>query len=599
MNQTDIYQFIKAEESRFETDEIQIGENWYWNFRKHVQLIFHLVNGVFYTGQNDWTRAFKQVMRPLIRLSLWTEDIEVKDVVFFIEEQTGRALSFLIKKYHDEVYVREHDLDTVFDDISESDITYGGALAQKGVEKPEVLPLQSIAFCDQTDILGGPLFFKHYFTPSKLREMSKYGWGDEKNGATISLEELCILATYEKDSAGTLNTKQNRVPGKTIEVYIGHGNLPEHYLENNNEMEYQCNQVQIVAFYIGKDQQKQGVTLYRKKEEEGNLMFHTSESVYQRALGRGDGEALLPQQIWTNWLTIHKYSLLEAASKVPLQTDDSSYSNRNKIQDMEQLEVTVLEDGKQIRRIETASPNNIGLFENSINEVYESAQLNASAFDSLMGKEESAGMTFRGQRDLIQTGRGWHDRRRGQRAKFIEKIYRAWIIPDIIKEITKGQKFLATLSSEELIWVADQMATKTVDDKIKGMVLSGKMVTKEDQDMMIQVFKKDFFKKGNKHLVEILKDEFKDIEVKIGINVAGKQKNLMALSDKVFSIIETAMANPQGFMQTMQVPALARAFENVLEYSNIPIPDFYSLIQTQPPVISPMQPKQEKMPVKT
>ena len=101
MNQTDIYQFIKAEESRFETDEIQIGENWYWNFRKHVQLIFHLVNGVFYTGQNDWTRAFKQVMRPLIRLSLWTEDLEVKDLVFFIEEQTGRALSFLIKKYHD------------------------------------------------------------------------------------------------------------------------------------------------------------------------------------------------------------------------------------------------------------------------------------------------------------------------------------------------------------------------------------------------------------------------------------------------------------------------------------------------------------------
>src|SRR3990167_1214858 len=211
-NNPDIYSWIHAEETKFETDEIQLGTNWFWNFHSHVQLIFHLINGVFYTGANDWMRAFKQVMRPLIRLSLWTEDLEVKDVVFFIEDQGGRALSFLIKKYHDEVYVREHNLDTVFDEISESDITYGGVLVQKGTEKPEVLPLQSIAFCDQTDMLGGPLFFKHYFTPSKLKEMSKFGWGEEKNGATITLEELCTLATYEKDSAGTLNTRQNQVP---------------------------------------------------------------------------------------------------------------------------------------------------------------------------------------------------------------------------------------------------------------------------------------------------------------------------------------------------------------------------------------------------
>src|SRR3990167_2930271 len=258
MNQTDIYQFIKAEESRFETDEIQIGDNWHWNFRKHVQLIFHLVNGVFYTGANDWTRAFKQVIRPLIRLSLWTEDLEVKDAVFFIEQQTGRALSFLVKKYHDEVYTREHNLDTLFDEIGESDITYGGALVQKGVDKPEVLPLQSIAFCDQTDILGGTVAFKHYFSPSKLREMSKIGWGNKKNGATISIEDLCTLATFEKDSQGTQNKKQNKVPSKVIEVYVVAGNMPEHYLEDNNDMEYHCPQVQVVAYYKKKDGTSEG-----------------------------------------------------------------------------------------------------------------------------------------------------------------------------------------------------------------------------------------------------------------------------------------------------------------------------------------------------
>lgn len=584
----DIYDWIKQEESRFETDEVQVGENWYWNFKKHVQLIFHLMHGQFYTGQNDWLRYFKQVMRPLMNLSLWTEDIEVKDVVFFIEEQSDRVLSFLLKKYYEEVYTREHDLDTFFDEVAESDIPYGGALIQKGADRPEVIPLQSVAFCDQTNILGGPVAFKHYFFPSKLRGMSEFGWGETKNGATILLEDLCTLATFDKDSSNTPGEKKNQVPGKTIEVYIVRGDMPENYLKEDGDEDYYCSQIQIIAFYVGKDSKKQGVTLYRKEEKEGNMKLFVANEVYNRALGYGDGEALLPQQIFTNFLSIHKMSMLEGGAKTPLVTDDQSFTNKNQIQDMENNEITTIEDGKSIRRIETINATNVQLYENSIRELYESGQFNVSAFDSSLGKEESAGTTFRGQNQLIAQGKGGHDRRRGKRAKFLEEVHRDWIIPDMVKDITKGKKFLASLSSEEMSWVADQLATNHTNRRITDMILKGKLVTKEEQDTFMQVFKQDFFKKGNKHLLEVLKEDFKGIGDKIGVNIANKQKNLSALSDKVFSIIESAMVNPQGFMQAMQNPALARAFENVLEYSNIPIPDFYSLIQSQP-VLSPMQ----------
>src|SRR3990167_8996149 len=153
MKHPTIYSYITAEESKFQTEEIQVGDNWMWNFRNHVQLIFHLKNGIFFTGENNWLRAFKNIMEPLLNLSYWTEDIEVKDVLFFIESTTGRALSFLIKKYHDEVYVREHNLDTMFDEITESDLDYGGVLVQDSKDVPEVLVLNDIAFCDQTDAL--------------------------------------------------------------------------------------------------------------------------------------------------------------------------------------------------------------------------------------------------------------------------------------------------------------------------------------------------------------------------------------------------------------------------------------------------------------
>lgn len=598
MNQPpSIYTYIKEEENNYQTNQIQVGDNWSWNMRDHIQLIFHLKNGVFYTGDNNWMRAYKNIMEPILNLSYWTEDIEVKDVVFYIEETAGKMLSFLVKKYHDEVYVKEHDLDMLFDEITESDIDYGGVLVQKGLEMPEILPLNSIAFCDQTDTLGSPIGFKHFFSPGKLREMSEYGWGEKGNGATISIEELCTLAQSEKESA-TLTGQKNKVPGKQIEVYIVRGNMPEHYLEDNNEMEYQCNQLQIVAFYTKKDQTKEGVTLYRKKEDEGNLKFFSSKKVYQRALGRGVGETLLHPQIWTNFLTIHKMGMLEAGSKVPLYTDDSSYSSKNKIQDMENLEITTIEDGKRIYQVPTVAPANIQLYEKEISDWFTFAQTAGSAQDPILGAQPVSGTTFRGQERTVAQGKGLHDRRRGQRAKFIEELYRWQILPDIKKEILKGKKFLATLSTEELSWLSEQITENAfsqykLDVVLSGGKINGQMMTEEMLVPMKEQFKRDFLKKGNKHLLEILKKEFQDVEIKMGIDVAGKQKNLAQLSDKLLSIFQFIFQNPQGFQQAMQIPALSKSFENLLEFGGMSIADFSSLLQPPAPSAqpSPMQPQ--------
>lgn len=576
MTPPSIYSYIKAEENNYETEEIQLGDNWYWNMRKHVQLIFHLKNGVFYTGENNWLRAFKNIMEPLLNLAYWTEDIEVKDVVFFIENKTGRVLSFLIKKYHDEVYVRENDLDTLFDEITESDLDYGGVLVQKTASGlPEVLPLNSIAFCDQVDALSGPTGFKYNFSPDGLRGMSQYGWGQESNGATVSIEELIQLASFEKDPPSVLSGTKNQVPGKNIEVYIVRGNLPEHYLKDNNNMEDYYNQVQIVAFYVNKKGDKEGVTLYRKKEVEGSIKFHTSKKIYGRALGRGTGEQLLHPQIWTNFLTIHKTSLLEAASKVPLYTDDSTYQNKNKIQDMENLEITTIEENKRIYQVPTAAPANIQLYEASINEWFEHSQLTGAAFDPILGKEATSGTTFRGQERTVAQGRGLHDRRRGQRAKFIEELYRDWIIPDMVKRIKKGKEFISTLTTDELQWVSDQLAENYAFNKQKEALLKG--VVPMQTETLKQMFKDSFSKKGNQHLLKILGDEFKDIEIRMGINIAGKQKDLAVLSDKILSIFQFVFANPQGFQAAMQIPALSKAFQDILEFSGLNQTDFLTL----------------------
>ena len=268
-------------------------------------------------------------------------------------------------------------------------------------------------------------------------------------------------------------------------------------------------------------------------------------------------------------------NMLESGSKIPLYTDDPNYQNKNKIQDMENLEITTIEDGKFIRQIPTIAPANIQLFEKSINEWYEQGQLIGSAFDPVLGKEPPSGTTFRGQAQNIQQGRGLHDRRRGQRAKFIEELYRDGFIPDMVKKITKGKKFMATLTSDELSWVSEQLAENYTYRKQVDAILNGQLP--EDREILKQEFLTNFAKKGNKHLLEILGDEFKDIEIKIGINVAGKQKNLSEMSDKVLSIFQLAFSNPQGFQQVMQIPGMASSFNDILEFSGMSSVDFSNI----------------------
>lgn len=575
-----IFGFIQAEEARFETEEIRVGKNWSWSMSNHIQLIFHLKNGIFYTGENNWLRAFKNIMEPILNLSDWMEDLEVKDVVFYIESQTGRVLSFLIKKYHDELYTKEHDLEKMFDDITEGDNAYGGVLVQKGVKRPEALPLQTIAFCDQTDILGGPIGFKHHFSPSKLRKMSEAGWGKEENGATISIEDLIVLAENDKEVAG-MDGKKNHTTGKTIEVYVVRGDMPEQYLKDNNNMELYYSQLHVVAFYVKQDGTKEGVCLYRKADYEDSLMFFTSKEVYGRALGRGVGEIMLHPQIWTNFLAIHKMNFLEAASKVPLYTDDQNYQNRNKIQDMENLEITTVEEGKKIFQVPTAAPVNVQLLSQAIAEWYDFAQLSGSAFDPLLGKGQPAGTTFKGQERVVSQASGSHEKKRGQRAKFIEKIYRAYIIPEIVNEIVNGKEFLATLTGEEIGWVSEQMADNFAFRKQVDAVLDGQEMP--DREMLREVFKQGFEKEGNRHLIKILKDEFRDIEIKIGINIANKQKDLAGMSDKLLSVLQYIFSNPQGFLQAMKIPALAKSFNDIIEFSGLNQADFATLVNTPVP----------------
>lgn len=592
----DIFGFVREQESNYERP-IPVG-NKEWSMRDHIERST-LYRDSDIVGTKTKYTPIKNITRPILNLSYRTEDIDVKDVQIYVDDKEKYHLSFLVKKYHDDVFVQQNDLDTFFDKLNQSRIDYGGGLSKRLKQGREVVPLQSIAFCDQTDILSGPIGIKHYYSPDQLLDMGKNGWGEKANGATTSLKELIKLSREEKKDNNTDDSKAS-TPGRYIEIYEVHGNLPKRYADREDDSGEYETRLFIVAFYrkeSGQDGQ-QGVILYTAPETETPFkLAQRGVGTFGRALDFGGAEELFEDQLWTNYAEIRKIQMLDSASKTVLGAtgpNSTLIANKNNTNNMENNEILDLGDG-DLKQIDTF-PRNFRLFDNYSLEKHEHAKDIGAAQDPLQGAAPSSGTPFASLQAQIQQGMGLHDYRRGIFAKHIEEIYRDDYIPQIIKEITKGHTFLSELSLDELQYVSDCLVRNETEKAKKEYVLNnlGEAMTDEMVAEYEQQVRDSFKKKGNKQFIEILKDEFKGMTLGVKVSVAGKSKNLGKAMDIIVNIFRFAAANPQGFMATMQIPGMASSFNQIVEYAGLSPVDFSDMSKAQemmqpPPEAQPQQ----------
>src|SRR3990167_3846595 len=115
----DIFGFIRTQESNY-ARPVPVGTKE-WSMKDHInRSTLHRDSDIVGT-KTKWT-VIKNVTRQILNLSYRTEDIDVKDVQIYVDDKDKYHLSFLVKKYHDDVFVQEHDLDTFFDKLNQSRI---------------------------------------------------------------------------------------------------------------------------------------------------------------------------------------------------------------------------------------------------------------------------------------------------------------------------------------------------------------------------------------------------------------------------------------------------------------------------------------------
>lgn len=553
---SNVFDYVKEEETAFKTTQVPIADGYEFNMYEHVRMSTLFRDSKFTKGANDYSRPFRNIIRRIRNLALVAMDIDVKDIQPFVNDSEKYYKSFLVKKYHPK-WARKNDLDTYIDELIESYEDYGLALSKHVNQvRAEVVPLQSIAFCDQSDVLSGPICIKHQYSPAQLKEFE---------GKWNNIDEVITLARKEKvDSSGNRTTK---TPGKFIEVYELDGLFPSAWLKekdstDEDEKNY-TQQIHIITFYKDEKNDKKGITLFKGKGDPKKYKALMRDKIFGRACGMGGIEELFQSQLWTNYDEIRIQEMLDASSKIVHITTDEGLASRNNINGVEQNEFLKASKDSITQQLNT-QPINLVAFQNASNRWEEHAKGIGSAYDAQLGQSPTAGTPFKLQ-DLVTTqGDSLHKKRQGKIATHLGEAYRDWYLPDLVKEMNNEQEFVEELSLDELEYCAESIVTITTNDRLKQMVLAGQDVTPEQRDLFKQLVKDEFMKSSTKFF-SILKNELKGLPVDVEINIAGKQKDLSHIADVMTNLLRQIMANPQGFLTTLQIPGASSAFNDLLE----------------------------------
>ena len=586
----EIYSYILEEEGAWRTARVPLASNWRdWNMFEHVDRSYLLKNSRFYQGTQDYRRPFNNIILPIANVNYRTEGFDVKDVQIYVDNAENYHKSFFARKFHN-WWAKENDIDTAIDESVESYFDYGLALVRNVNEaRPEVVKIKSrLAFCDQTNIMAGPICLKDQYTISELLEM-KGKW----NSAEI--DKAILMSRFEKPTTEGDTTK---TPGKYCELYDLEGMLPESWLgaekmgvewEDTGKYTYSR---YIVTYYTGMDAQKKGIILFKGKAKPSYKAL-VRDSIEGRACGRGGIEELFHPQIWTNYSELQISQMMEAVSKIILKTNKKKITALNNFSNMKHGQIVDL-DGEGTLEQLVLQPYNKAAFDNLINKWEQVARTIGSASDPALGLNPVSGTPLGTTEIVTQQGIGIHEYRQGKIATFWAGVYRDWVLPHLSTEINKGSKWLDELSLAELQDVAEKTTTKQSNDKIKQMILSGEIPTQEEIDAFRTTLKEAFMKGGEKRFLEIIKDEFAGLPTDVEISIKGKQKNLAEVTSKLNSVFRTLLT-PGVIQAVQQSEGLSDLLNQIFESVGFSPVNFGTITgqQMQPaqPVPSPMQPR--------
>ena len=139
-----------------------------------------------------------------------------------------------------------------------------------------------------------------------------------------------------------------------------------------------------------------------------------------------------------------------------------------------------------------------------------------------------------------------------------------WVIPHMVREIVKGKAFLSTLTSDQMEYVMKRVPRNRAVKRQIEDILSGR--TTQDLSIYEEEEKQKLLQNGNQQVLEVLKDEFKNVKMKVKVRVSSKQKDMAQFTDKLVNVLRQYLTLPP---EVKQDPVTVELLSQILEASGI------------------------------
>lgn len=469
---------------------------------------------------------------------------------------------------------------------------YGSAVVKTVKNKDglsiSVIPWDSL-IVDTVDFDNNPKIEVLQLTEAQLRLNKSYD------------QEAVTAMINAKQTRETLDKKNKDTKNDYYMIYEVHGLLPLSMLNGREEDENTfVQQMHVVSFVGGKKKGKddyEDFTLYSGRESKDPYRITHLIKEDNRTLSIGAVEHLFEAQWMVNHSTKAIKDQLDLASKLFFQTSDVNFVGQNALSAIETGDILIHSINQPLTQANNAS-HDITSLQNFAVQWKSLGNEITGISEAMLGAAPKSGTAWRQTEALLQESYNLFELMTENKGLYIVDMMREDIIPYIKTKIDTSEEVSAVLKNYDIdridgIYIKN-MSVKMVNDKIKEMMLSGEMVTQEGQTLMLAESEKDIKQAlnqlGNQRFFspdeigdKTWKEQFKDLEWDLEIDVTGEQKN----TQEALATLNTAlqvMLNPAYEQSPKAQRVVNRILEmtgtiSPLEMEAIPSPQIQPLVE--------------------
>jgi hypothetical protein len=524
--------------------------------KNQIKTIEYYNNSKYLNGQKDELgreKPFYNILNAICDVENTAKDVDTKDMQITSDDANHYLESWLLSK---DIYVwmKESNFAKTLNDMRDIHTRYGSLLVKKVIKDGELtieIPAWKNTLTDQVDILKGAIVETHWMTANTLSKMTEWDNVDKviakiKNGGSSKR-----IPIYE-------------IRGEFSKATFKDANNEKYSNEDEKEYSYQLYYIAGNPVESGKlDTYETFELLYSEDDTERVYKYLARKPKAGRSFGVGVMEEGEEAQVWTNDAVLKQSRAMESTTKVIGQSASKKLKGRNLLTEVDDGTILETEENKPITSLSLLPSGGLQQYTNLITQWYDQLQKTTSAYAAQRGDTPPSGTPFRLQATVLQQSSSVFKTLQQEMGIFYTEIVEDWIMPYLATRLNKAHILAYDFSPEELKEIDNKFTSKMANQRAIDAILSGKMITQEEYDGWIENYDEFIKQTKSQRFIEIPKDFYKNLSVKVTVNITGEQRNKAATLESLNNILITYASNPN----LSQDPVASQLLTKIIELS--------------------------------